>query len=97
MGVGKNWVMGISVRINRGAGRTMKVKEMGGFVRFVCKGRVCRAVGVMKLVFAGVVVQDVVLHRPFKVCSLAVYIVELSEFHRIFAYIWVVTGAFSSA
>ena len=70
VGVGKNWVMGISVRINRVAGRIMKVKGMGGFVRFVCKGRVCREVGVMKLVFAGVIVQDVVLVGIFSPLSL---------------------------
>ena len=48
--VGKNWVMGISVVINKGAGKIIRVKGTGGFVRFVCKGRVCRVVGVMKLV-----------------------------------------------
>ena len=42
--------MGISVGINRGAGTIMTVKETGGFLRFVCKGCVCRAAGVMKLV-----------------------------------------------
>ena len=48
VGVGKNWVLGISVGSNRGAGRVRRVKGTGGFVRFVFKGRVCRAVGVMK-------------------------------------------------
>ena len=38
VGVLKNWVMGISVGIHRGAGKTVRVKGMGGFVRFVCKG-----------------------------------------------------------
>ena len=47
MGVGKNLVLGISVGTNRRAGRVRTVKETGGFVRFVFKGRVCRAVGVM--------------------------------------------------
>ena len=44
--VGKNWVMGISVgiKINRGAGRIMRVNGICGFVRFVSKGRVCKAV-----------------------------------------------------
>ena len=41
---------GISVGTNRGAGRVMRVKGTGGFVRFVFKGRVCRAVGVIRLV-----------------------------------------------
>ena len=50
VGVGKNWVLRISVGTNRGASRVMRVKTTGGFVRFVFKGRVCRAVGVMKLV-----------------------------------------------
>ena len=50
VGVGKNWVLGISVETHRGVGRVMKFKGMGGFVRFVFKGRVCRAVGIMKLV-----------------------------------------------
>ena len=40
MGVGKNWVLGISVGTNRGAGRVMRVKGTGGFVRFVFNGRV---------------------------------------------------------
>ena len=47
VGVGKNWVLGISVATNRGAGRVMRVNRTGGFVRFVFKGRVSRAVGVM--------------------------------------------------
>ena len=34
------------------------------------------------------------VHYPHKVYSVAVHIVALSEFHRIFAYIWVVTGSF---
>ena len=38
MGVWKNWVMGISVVINMGAGNIMGVKEMGDFLRFVGKG-----------------------------------------------------------
>ena len=38
MGVGRNWVMGESVVINRGAGNIMSVKETGGFLRFVCNG-----------------------------------------------------------
>ena len=50
VGVGKNWVLGISVGTNTGEGRVMRVKGTGGFVRFVFNGRVCRAVGVMKLV-----------------------------------------------
>ena len=37
VGVGKNWVMGISVGINGGTGRIMRVKGTGGFVRFVSK------------------------------------------------------------
>ena len=36
LGVGKNWVMGISVIINRDA--STMVKGKGGFVRFVFKG-----------------------------------------------------------
>ena len=35
VGVGKNWVLGISVGSNRGAGRVRRVKGRGGFVRFV--------------------------------------------------------------
>ena len=50
LGLGKNWVVGISVGTNRGAGRVMRVKGTGGFVRFVFKDRVCGAVWVMKLV-----------------------------------------------
>ena len=50
VGVGQNWVLGISVRTNRGVGIVMRVKGTGGFVRFVFKGRVCRAVEIMKLV-----------------------------------------------
>ena len=50
VGVGKKWVLGISVGTNRGAGRVRRVKGTGSFVRFVFKGRVCRAVGVLKLV-----------------------------------------------
>ena len=42
--------MGVSVVISRGAGNIMRVKETGGFLRFVCNGGVCRAVGFMKLV-----------------------------------------------
>ena len=38
VGVGSNWVMGVSVVINRGAGNIMRVKKTGGFLRFVCKG-----------------------------------------------------------
>ena len=38
VGVGKNWIMRISVEINRVAGRIMRVKGTAGFVRFVCKG-----------------------------------------------------------
>ena len=38
MGVGRNWVMGIRVVINRGVGNIMRVNETGGFLRFVCKG-----------------------------------------------------------
>ena len=48
--VGKSCVLEISVGTNRGAGRVRRVKGTGGFVRFVFKGRVCRAMGVMKLV-----------------------------------------------
>ena len=62
MGVGKNWVLGISVGTITGEGRVMRVEGTGGFVRFVFKGRVCRAVVVMKLVcFAEVIVHAVVL------------------------------------
>ena len=50
VGVGKNWVLGISVGTNVGAGRVRRVKGTGRFVRFVFKGRVCKVVGVMKLV-----------------------------------------------
>ena len=50
VGVGKNWVLGISVGTNRGSGRVRKVKGMGSFVTFVFMGRVCQAVGVMILV-----------------------------------------------
>ena len=50
MGVGRNWVMGVSVVINRGEDNIMRVKETGCFLRFVCKGCVCRAVGFLKLV-----------------------------------------------
>ena len=50
MGVGKNLELGKSVGTNRGAGRVLRVKGKGGFVRFVFKGKVCRSVGVMKLV-----------------------------------------------
>ena len=38
MEVGKNWVMGVSVVINRGAGNIVRVEETGGILRFVCKG-----------------------------------------------------------
>ena len=38
VGAGKNWVMGVSVLINRGAGNIMRVEEMGDFLKFVCKG-----------------------------------------------------------
>ena len=38
MGVGKNWVTGVIVVINRGASNIMRVEETGGFLRFVCKG-----------------------------------------------------------
>ena len=41
VGVGKNWVVGISVGTNREADRVMRVKGTGGFVRFVFKDRVC--------------------------------------------------------
>ena len=34
MGVGRNWVMGVSVVISSGAGNIMRVKETGGFLRF---------------------------------------------------------------
>ena len=37
VGIGKKLVKGISVGINRGAGRIMRVKGTGGFVRFVGK------------------------------------------------------------
>ena len=40
VGVGKNWVLGISVGSNRRVGRVMRDKETGGFVRFVFKGRI---------------------------------------------------------
>ena len=53
MGVGNNWVLGISVGTNRGADKVMTVKGTGGFVRFVFKCRVCRVVGVMKLGYFG--------------------------------------------
>ena len=33
-----NWVMGVSVVINRGEGNIMRVKETGCFLRFVCSG-----------------------------------------------------------
>ena len=36
--LGKNWVMGISIGINMDAGRIMRVKGTGGFVRLICKG-----------------------------------------------------------
>ena len=49
VGVLKNWDLGISVGTNRGAGRVRRVNGTGSFVRFVFKARVCRAVGVMKL------------------------------------------------
>ena len=38
MGVGKNWVTGVSVVINWVACNIMRVEETGGFLRFVCKG-----------------------------------------------------------
>ena len=38
----------IGVVISRGAGNIMRVKEIGGFLRFVCKGLVCRVAGFMK-------------------------------------------------
>ena len=38
VGVVSNWVIGVSVVINMGAGNIMRVKETGGFLRFVCKG-----------------------------------------------------------
>ena len=41
---------GISVGTITREGRVMRVEGKGGFVRFVFKGRVCRAVVVMKLV-----------------------------------------------
>ena len=50
MEVGRNWVKGVSVVFNTGAGNIMRVKETCGFLRFVCKGLVCRAVGFLKLV-----------------------------------------------
>ena len=50
VGVGKYWVLGISVGTNRGAGRVRRVKGTGSFMRFVFKGGVCKVVGVMKLV-----------------------------------------------
>ena len=50
VGVGNNWVLGISVGTNTGAGRVRRVKGTGSFVRFAFKGRVWKAVGVMKLV-----------------------------------------------
>ena len=50
VGVWKNWALGISLGTNIGAGRVGRVKGTGSFVRFVFKGRVCKAVGVMKLV-----------------------------------------------
>ena len=37
MGVGRNWVMGVSV-VNRGVGNIMRGKERSGFLWFVCKG-----------------------------------------------------------
>ena len=50
MGVGRNWVMGVSVVINRGEGNIMRIEETGCFLRFVCKGGICRAVRFLKLV-----------------------------------------------
>ena len=44
VGVWKNWVLGICVGINIGVGRVRRVKGTGCFVRFVLKGRVCKAV-----------------------------------------------------
>ena len=35
VGVGKNWVLGISVGTNRGPGRVRRLKETGGLARFV--------------------------------------------------------------
>ena len=37
MGVGRNWVMGVSVVINMGVGNIMRVKETGGFLSLFCK------------------------------------------------------------
>ena len=63
MVVGTNSVLGRSVGTCTGAGRVMRVKGTCGFVRFVFKGRVCRAVGVIYEygLFAGVIVHAVVL------------------------------------
>ena len=38
MGLMRNWVMGVSVVIDRGEGNIMRIKETGCFLRFVCKG-----------------------------------------------------------
>ena len=89
--VEKNRVMGISVKINRGAGNIMGVEETGGLLRFVCKGWVCRVCLQLSLPVG------ILYACSLKVNSAASHVVSLSELHKIFANIWVVTGAFWSA
>ena len=74
MGVGKNWVVGISEGINRGGGRIVRVCLQGGR-------------GYETGLFTSVIVYDVVLVWNFcalfhlRCNSVAVHIVTLSEFH----------------
>ena len=81
----------------------MRVKEICSFLRFVCKCWVCRVAGFMKLVYLQVwwclmlFLWGSFAYCPLKVNSVESHVVALSEFHRIFANIWVVIGAFWSA
>ena len=70
MGVGRNWVMGVSVVIDRGEGNIMRVKETGLFSQ-VCLQRLSMQGGrVFETgLFVGVMVLDVVLVGIF--CALS--------------------------
>ena len=77
VGVGKNWVLGISVGINREAGRVRRVEGTGSFVRFVFKGRVCRGVVVHE---TDVVLVSVLAQCLDLACLALVYSMCLQNF-----------------
>ena len=89
VGVGRNFVMGIWVGIDRGVGRIIRVKGTSGFVRFVCKGLwnwfICGYDGAWRC-SCGDLVRIIPL---IKVNSVASDVVALFELHWIFIYIWI--------